>query len=308
MSGRLLVIATIAALTGAVAQATPITIVDWGVADYVTSTQGSSRTTAVSTYDYNGDSINDRVRLMSFSEATPFSPTSGYSGTSATFYGGYDLVRFSATSGDPALADSLIMNGGASSSTTDDAFGWRFQISDSLSYFAGAVVWKKSDFLNDGHLGTNKLFFDTTSSLKVSVGDNNSTTLRWENIHARWLVKEGSQWYVSQTALATGTGDKTLTFASASSDGFWAPISFSSGVGVNLDALTYSDTNFTDIVGVGLYITSRADRQPNTANNIRYWWYVDDFEVVAAIPEPATASLLLGAGALLMAFRRSRRG
>lgn len=73
------------------------------------------------------------------------------------------------------------------------------------------------------------------------------------------------------------------------------------------DGGSYSDTNFTDISGVGLYLTSGKDRARETSTGTRYWWYGDDFTVDAVIvPKPAPAGMLLAAGALLVIRHRLR--
>lgn len=167
-------------------------IVDWGVNDSVMSHPGIGRgAPAVVTTDHDGDSNSDRLRRLTFDTTTPISPTSGYSGTSETFHGGYNLVQFNTTTANPSLSDSFVLNGGASGSTTDDTFGWRVQISDANVYWAAALVWFKSDSLNIGI--SNPVIFETSSSLTVSVGDNNFTNLRWENLSGRWLVQQGTQ-------------------------------------------------------------------------------------------------------------------
>jgi hypothetical protein len=84
MKIKLLTLSTIVALSGGAAHAA--LLVNWG-GDYVTANVNYSR--AVSSVATACPSGTGRSKSLGWSEGTVLNPTSGYSGVSSTFYGGF---------------------------------------------------------------------------------------------------------------------------------------------------------------------------------------------------------------------------
>jgi PKD repeat protein len=273
------------------------TIVNW-FGNYANSSPGVNSTQTLNDTDLNGDgNAWDAYRRIPFSTTTPLNPTATsyiIAAPSARFYGGVNLRSFgtSATTkaGIPAFSDTFIVNNGGSTSSstattpTDDAMGFRFQPGLDLAW-SFAAVWLKPEFLGTG--STNNVSFGNGSLLQVSVGDSGGNgTLRWDIVgNGRFLVRNGTQWYVSQAALASNTSDKLLSFTTDTADGNWAPVDPAAAVNLNLDltAVVYAPQNFDDLTGVGFYLEN--DLATGAA---RAWWYVDQFRVDAVAASPLT--------------------
>lgn len=277
------------------------TVVNWN-GNYGSSVFafGSTQTGTDLDLDSDGNAW-DAFRRIPFSTTTVLSPTSGSylsASTSARFYGGVNLRAFgtnaSTKAGVPALADSFIMNKGGSTSKSnavdpsDDSMGFRYQSAFNMAWNF-AAVWLKPDFLGSG--STQNVSFGNGSLLQISVGDTGGNdTLRWDLVtNGRWLVRNGTQWYISQAAMPSGTSDKVLTFSVSGDDGMWAPVDPSTATNMNLDlaADTYTTQNFTDLTAVGFYLEN--DLAPSTSSSqARVWWYVDQFRVDAVVASAAT--------------------
>jgi len=67
--------------------------------------------------DINNDSnAGDEIGGRAFNSTTPFSQSSGYSGTSATFYGGAILGRLNYSAGNTAFDEAQVKNQGPNDS------------------------------------------------------------------------------------------------------------------------------------------------------------------------------------------------
>ena len=265
-----------------------ITLVNW-LGNYLnTGTLGFNGTQSLNDTDLNNDgNAWDAYRRVPFSTTTTLSPTNASyltASTSSRFYGGVNLRAFGTSSTTkaslPAFEDSFIMNAGGSTSTTDDSMGFRYQTAFSIAWNF-AAVWLKPDFLGDG--ATNPVRFGVGSLLEISVGDTGgNTSLRWDLIGSgRFLIKNGEQWYVSQSAMATGTGNKLISFTLDAEDGQWTPVDPATAPNLNLDLTgsAYSPQNFDNITGVGFYLEN--DLFTYSGSQPRVWWYVDQFRVDA---------------------------
>ena len=278
-----------------------ITLVNW-LGNYANSGNlGFNTNQTLNDTDLNNDgNAWDAYRRVPFSTTTTLSPTSvNYltAATSSRFYGGVNLRAFGtsavAKASLPAFEDSFIVNAGGSTSASgapapsDDAMGLRYQASFSMAWNF-AAVWLKPDFLSDG--ATTPVRFGTGSLLQISVGDTGgNSTLRWDLIDSgRFVIRSGTQWYVSQSAMATGTGNKLISFTADADDGQWAPVDPAAASNLNLDltGASYATRNFDDITGVGFYLEN--DLLPYSGSQPRVWWYVDQFRVDAVAQSSQT--------------------
>ncbi len=269
------------------------TLVQWK-GNYGTTSRTAPTTRTMNTVDLNGDGVLDAQRYLAISYTTPLSNGwAGYSGASAAIYGGFSLRILGSTS-LPAIASDFFRNNGHSTIAEDDSFGFRYQPSVTASAVSATCFWQKVDFLNGGN-SAERVEFNVGSKLRLSVADDGSnTSQRWENIgNARWMVREGTQWYASLTPLPSGAADKELMMTQAHSDGDWAPVDFTASgnetMNLGLAAASYAPQNFTNITSVGFYLENDA-----MLSTTRFWWYVDEFRVDAALvtsPPPSGYAL-----------------
>lgn len=125
-------------------------------------------------------------------------------------------------------------------------------------------------------------------------------------MQGRWVVREGTQFWASQafwTDLPIRTPGNptwnpmlTLTFAAENLDGQWAP--YDPATELNFDQTqTFVAKNFSNLTGVGFLFDTITPQTgyPVAAQFNSFVFYV---------PEPATAALLLFAGAASLRLRR----
>lgn len=235
--------------------------------------------------DIDGDSLNDDSRqLFGFNNIGGASWSTGASYAGPALYGGF-------------IGESL----NVANRTTGD-YG--------LSPFN--LRWQPTGTNESGRLHIAVLFdaggsflFDAgaagTSFMQVS-GNDGGAMPRFENLgQARWLVRDGSTLYVSQTLIANDAGGRVLDSAEMENQ-LWAVYSPADAYAFNLSLTFDTPTNaFSDLNAFGL-ITYKAE---NTA--VRHWLSFTEFKVDAvAVPEPATIALLLGFCALGLAAARRR--
>ncbi len=136
---------------------------------------------------------------------------------------------------------------------------------------------------------TESVSLDASSSLFVDFARTQSTT--------RWLVRNGSTFYVSQSTLG---GDTTLDDAAGLLSEMWAEIDLAAGADFDQDTATYSTSTaaLTDLTAFGLHV----DKDDITST--RHWLEVRQF-TVDAVPEPATMSLLALGGLAVLRRRRN---
>lgn len=155
--------------------------------------------------DFNNDTVSDSRRLFTFSTATPLSPTvqaGSYDGTNARFFGGASTIFYGSSSANFATR-SVIDN------AAGDRVSLRVQPSGPATDFDTAWLWTMPDFLDS----PTPKFLGAETIFKISLQRN-------EIQQTRWLIGDGTNFYVSQQTIS-GTGTFTWTGASVGSS-MWA--------------------------------------------------------------------------------------
>lgn len=241
----------------------PNFIVDWD-GDYVAADAAMNGTvTAFSDGGRQG-------QYIAFSDTTSaLNPASGYDTTrrSARFYGGVMMDRTTLGLGAGNFV-ARVMNAAAS-----DGIRMVCTKSDDTRVF-GAVVWLRADFRNvePAHA---RIDFRPDSVMRAEVA------ARGGNAQIRFLVRDGKDYYVSQTNRAAA-GTFTLSNPGAAN---WAPYS-PSGRNIIADLSGFAPHEFLDIRAVGYYVhTTATGGDPE----IR----VSNFEVKAHAGQPFGTVFLL---------------
>ena len=266
-------------------------IVNWG-GDYVSGDEDleGQDSTLETGLDLDGDAQFDdsrRGRLLSFLQA--MNPQSGYSGVSDVFYGGASKGRLN--NNDPGNWNRFRVTDSGSADLMEIRVG-----GGASRAFHYLQFWEQADFLT---LQTGNLGFTTASNLLVRF----DSTLQGIT-EARWVVREGSTFYLSEATIDTSTANstRTLTFASDASDGNWAVYSPSTST-LDLDATaSFSSQNFSNITAVGFYL------EKDAFSGTEGRWTISDFEAdLALVPEPS-AFVLLAVAAVAGVLARTTRG
>jgi hypothetical protein len=247
-------------------------LVNWG-GDYVSNTQDLQGKNSAS---------NSTQAGRDFSASTPMNPTSGYSGTSAAFYGG--AVMSQTAHAPVGWSIFAVENQGPT-----DQIHLRVQDNDPLNMHY-VMYWDKADFLAPWN--AQPVQFTTLSRFDLTIHNNNS---HMEDAVGRWLVRDGSTFYLSEATFqfpqGNGTVTPSLTFASDTDDGNWAVYS-PSGLNIDFNGTSFTAQNFADVTAVGFYV----EHDDRTHNNLD--WHVSGFSM-ATVPEPTSAALLALGGGLL---------
>lgn len=293
-------------------------VVDWG-GDYVSTTQVYSN--AVYPTDFRSETLlgqgysTVRGPVLGYAGTVAnLTPSSGYtapSGKSSTFYGGWSAssgtgpaVPGGVSGTDAGLNSRSVFQNSGSQPGEDFIY---LASNASAPAFRGLIVFDKADFLNGSG---QTVAFDSTSSLSFNglVGGARPVL--------RWVVQDGSTWYISETTF-TGTGSFLFWGAAASSTlsdpnsqnwTSYTPIqSDSAGPYLyNPAPLSgYATHTFSDIQSVGVYFDSYGvSLTDGTFTNVGLQGFTVDAQVV---PEPGVMASLATAG-FLIAFRRRRTG
>jgi hypothetical protein len=265
--------------------------VDWGGTGIVTSNRNFR----------DGDPSNvagtvaDRDVYYNYQDqsGTALSPTGG--GYAAQpFYGGIFGEEYVDTGG---FDDRKISN----DDTNGDYFNLRFQTTGSSGQSGRvhmAVFFDKGDFLAGAD--ASPVSFDSASSLSFA-----PDIARLENLgEVHWLVRNATQFYVSQTLVADSADGRLLDGTELAAE-MWAAYDPTAAFNMDFDQASASFTTatsaFTDITAVGFMV----DKDTFTAS--RHWLQFRDFEV-DAVPEPGCAALLVAGGLVVLVCRRHRRG
>lgn len=230
---------------------------------------------------------------VGFSDSAALSPSSNWSGTNSVFYGGFSSV-VSGTAGQSRFATVI-----------DNATSDRIRIGitagtgNSITSFAGVVYWDKSNFLNGGSSASISL--DNSSSILINVA---AAT----NLRARWVIRNGSQFYVSNgttnfTSSSSGSFSLSNATLMATSWDQYNPatsLTWTSGTG------TVSSTALTDITGVGVYFVS-TNSTAGQNFNLTFDSFAFSGVLGSQIPEPSSFAVLSGLGILGFAASRRRR-
>jgi hypothetical protein len=280
--------------------------VNWG-GDYVsakTPYAGHTPANLVGGSDQYGDpdgplpvNVTDSIAGRSL-RSTPLSPPSGYSGTSGTFYGGGSVTRVNSLVND-GFSDLTMLNQGS-----NDSMHFRVNTGGDSHTFHLLTYWDKSDFLN-GLNSVPNLTLDAGGQFTIQTSQ--SAANHSDEI-LRWVVREGSQFYVSQnTTLLTNNATFNVPYSSLTNWALYNP-NFVAGIATagDLSSLDFDETSvasplsFSDITGIGFYIEHEAATGPIHV-------HIEGFEAsLTAVPEPGSLAygLMVGLGGL--SLRRSR--
>jgi hypothetical protein len=278
-----------AALAVLAVGASAATIVDWSGTGIVTANANLRNGASVSS-DFDGDGDIDIRFAYQNQTGTRLNPTTG--GYAAQpFYGGVWSEVTGAT-GSPTFDGASVVN----DNTLGDAFDLRAQNNAPRAGNLHMVLFfDKGDFFAGGSSVTNKVVFDSASSLSFG------TFSKFENLgDVRWLVRDGGQFYVSQELVANTTAGKVLTGAEIAAIN-WAAYNPAAAFNMNFDqsAAVFAPHTFADVTAFGFIVDK------DVLNSTRQWITYRGFQAVASvvpIPEPASLALLGVAG--LLAGRR----
>jgi len=254
-------------------------IVNWG-GNYVSANTDLARTgTPTSNFgNIGGTATNDSRRLTTFDISTSMNPSLSYSGTSSTFYGGWQAIRYDSSS-SPATGFQRVTN-----NSTTDAITFRADLSSGTGTgeAQGLVLWKKSDFLN---LSSNTVTFGSSSSFAITLGSNTANLTE-----ARWVVKDGSNYYISQTSFTGTTTTNNLSSL------LWA--SYDPTTAIKSSASSFSSITLTDVQAVGVYFAGNSLTWTSaTVGGLRV--DIEAFSATAtAVPESSTYAAIAGVFAL----------
>lgn len=282
----------VAALSVAGAAHAQTTIVDWGTSStYVTAD-------AV----LNGYTTSGKA----FDLTNEFNPQSGYSGPS--FYGGASVVSTNGTGQWNATTGLLIKNNttAAQSGTAgNDAFRfyptWSGTTGDGQQKFYAAVAFPKSEFLNGGSSSTVSISGTESVNLSFFLA---SSGYQVANTNFRVLIKNGSDWYVSNTISYTAGTLKTVSSTFGSAFTGWSNYNTASLNSIG----TAATPVFNDVQAIGyLWTLSSLNSAAGGTNGSAF---VSDFTFNATltpIPEPSTYAALAGLAALCGVMIHRRR-
>ena len=246
----------------------PLALIYWG-GDSVTTTRNfrNANPTSQNQQELDGDGANDDTALgWSFNLTNRLSPTNGYFGQ--PFYGGIRGQVLNAT--NSAYGDSGI----AHNANFKDTLNQRLQTSGAQgSRWHWCVFWDKRDFYNGGASGTVR--FDTNSALRmfgISSLENAGTL--------RWLVRDGTNFFVSEHPLTNTSGTARYTNFTAATDGNW--VAYTPATELNFDQTNavFAPRKFTDITAAGFIVDQ------DTFAAVRHWIIFENFEMRATmLPE-----------------------
>jgi PKD repeat protein len=218
--------------------------------------------TTISGVDHDGDGLDD------FTVEIPLDPVNMLSSPTqkgTKFHGGLRSTERNALS---IWADV---------GTTGSSLAWRIQPAAGAAVTTHGIIYiDKSEFLNRAHL--RPVSFNAGSMLKLS-----GITRHEQLGQVRWLLREGAQFYVSQTLIPSNTATATLSFPSATDHGTWSAWTPAADINFDSASASFSTRIFTDVTAVGFVIDS------DTPSAIRHWLEVSDIEVLGAIQQDNAA-------------------
>jgi hypothetical protein len=283
-------------------------LVDWG-GQYVANDQEFNGSyTNVDNIDLDNDSVADDSKFGYAYNAlspAPLSPSSGYSGTSGTFFGGFVINTLNNPS---SLGESLQPNGqGVHQNGPNDHLKFQTQHSENHHHtFSLLTYWDKADFLNGGSGAYISL--DTLSNFSLTI--RNSTNVQ-DDIHLHFLIRQGNQFYTSE-AFFGGTGASLLepgrlgdipdggsaVFNPLANPTLGWKAYAPDGLNLQWQHGDWSPQNFDNITAVGYYFDTLNFTQNNSNLEITGFSF-------SAVPEPSSALIALGGfGTLLLRRRR----
>ncbi|MBX3421123.1 MAG: PEP-CTERM sorting domain-containing protein [Pirellulaceae bacterium] len=240
--------------------------------------------------DGGGGSIAGRAY-----RSTPFSPPSGYSGTSDTFWGGGSVTSPTLPSND-GFNDLEVLNQGP-----NDSLHFHVDTGTHVHTFHQLIYWDKANFLNGLYAYPN---------LKLGTGQFVIRTSQVAGHHTdqdlRWVVRNGSQFYVSQaTVQLTNNATITVPYSSLTNWGLYNPtLAGGSPTAADLLSLDFNEAGafnpqtFLNVTGLGFYIEHENATGPTHV-------HIEGFSATS-VPEPSSALLSL-MSLMGIALRRGQR-
>jgi hypothetical protein len=241
--------------------------------------------------DKYGDPIGNATGVSgrAYSSSTAFSPTTGYSGP--LFYGGGSVTATIPVSNE-GFHELSVANGGGGDSIhwTVDSNGLNTHTNHLFVFFKKAqfeAPWASGGFITSTQLADATFRMHTGQVVQAGPLD----------IFNRWVVQDGSTFWVSQNSLAINQNNLFQTSFSAVTG--WAQYDPTSGLAaLDFDEnSSFSAHNFTDVQGFGFYVEHEDGSQTTHVD-------IDSFVVV---PEPS-GFFLAGAGLVSLLMRRRRIG
>lgn len=237
--------------------------------------------------------INETIVGRAFSSSEPFSPPVGYAGPNGPFLGASSVTRTGAT-GNDGYSELSVLNQGP-----NDSIHWHLDTGGDDHTGHLLIYWDKSNFLGS---------LSTTPNLELGVGAFTISTAQASGNHAdeflRWVVRDGSQFYVSEATVALSNNSDIVTPYSALVN--WSAYNPVGPVGapsltdlqsIDFDATgPYSPHSFTDVTGLGFYVEHEAPTGPIHV-------HIEGFSA-SLVPEPSSGIFCLLGLCTLTAYRR----
>lgn len=253
-------------------------VVDWG-GNYVSSSQPFGNPGGVNPGDptqysqFGGFDGNGNPLLLN--------PTSGYSGTSATFYG--EIVRTAGTGYFPTTGLTTNTSGLINVTSLD-----RISLKLDDNAFSALILWKQADFLA-GNTGTLNLGSGSTISLNLN------TYTRANG--GRAVVRSGASYYISDI-IFTASGSSSFDLTTLT----WYNYNPSSAIDtIGTQTSLVSGGAIANVKELGFYFS--VGSVGSGGNAVR----IDSVEFNAvSVPEPRAFALLLGSSLTLALLRRRK--
>jgi PKD repeat protein len=241
-----------------------IPILYWSGNSVSSSRQFRSISPTSTALDLDLDGSTDDLRVeYPFSTSQVLSPTSGYTGS--PFYGAVRSDVLNATSFAPS--DSGVLNSGVL-----DLLSQRLQpAATSSARWHWTLFFDKTHFINGG--ATQPVRFVSNSRLRLANINNNERTGQ-----LRWLVREGSQFYVSQSVMSVASNSSSLTFATDHQDSAWAEYNPSTELNFDANVANFLPRDFTDITAAGFILDK------DNYESARHWFNAGTYEFLGALP------------------------
>lgn len=209
-----------------------------------------ARAQTTGSHDWDGDGPDDFLREAAFDESAPLLTAKG-----TRWHGG---LRTPALDAAPNWAEA---------GTSGSALGWRVQPAGPIQMHAALFV-DKSQFLN--RAAWRPVSFGPGSFLRLT------NVTRFDALgQVRWLVRDGTNYFVSETRLSNTTAGLRLSFASASDHGRWAVFDPRQALNFDQTNAVFQTRVFTNVTGVGLLVDN------DTWDASRHWLSFGGFECLA---------------------------
>lgn len=293
-----------------IASVRAVTVVSWG-GDYVSANQVFVNTTTTSpnsyrTYTSAGQSYSTLTN--SLQNLTPDAGYSGPIGKTVNFSGGFmgSAGTSAAVPGGAGGTTSAINSRAVLDNGTNDRINISLQTTN--PQIRGAITFAKSDFL--GGMSLETVGFDSSSTLSFS------GIMGGVRPVGRWLVQDGSVWYISLASITQSASNVVETHTLSDLNNMqWAvyvpTLTDTAGTYfINEAPLSGYDAHiFENVQSIGLYFDSYG--QPASADGSSYSRFtLQSFSASAvAVPEPSLAALIVfGLGVITLArYRVSER-